>query len=301
VVELFNPSNKSTGNGSFSAFNHHNERYASMKRLAVLFFVCSFVFAGSALACHFDGFTPTANCVGWSVSGSINLDGADYADLTYTVTLSDGSGTVAQFTGSERIYDSSPTFNYGNPWGMELCGDYTAYGSFTFTSAGGGDKETFLISFTCICEPPDGCTGTPGYWKNHPDEWPVGGLTVGGAYYTKAQLMVIFDEKTGGDATIKLFHHTVAAMLNVLHGADNSIQPTIDAANAFLTAHPLYSKPTGEFKTEANSLKDALVAYNESQPCGDVIIIPLVSKSLPLTPAPATETKTWGSIKKMYE
>jgi hypothetical protein len=30
-------------------------------------------------------------------------------------------------------------------------------------------------------------TGTPGYWKNHPDAWPVSSITVGGVAYTKAQ------------------------------------------------------------------------------------------------------------------
>jgi hypothetical protein len=30
-------------------------------------------------------------------------------------------------------------------------------------------------------------TGTPGYWKNHPDAWPVTQITVGGIVYTKVQ------------------------------------------------------------------------------------------------------------------
>jgi hypothetical protein len=258
-------------------------------------------FTGSAFACNFDSFTPNADCNGWSVSGSVYIGpNTAYVDLIYDVTLSDGSGTVATFNGSEMIYSASPTFSYGSAWGMELCGDYTATGTFHISDPGGEDTETFSISFRCICDEPNGCTGTPGYWRNHPDDWPVSGLTIGGVPYTKAQLMIILDLPVRGDASIKLFHHLVAAKLNVLHGAGSSIQGIIDAADAFLAAHPLYSRPTGALKTECNGYKNALVAYNESDPCGQPTIQG-VSRALTTTPAPKAEATTWGVIKQMYK
>jgi hypothetical protein len=268
-----------------------------MKMVIVLSLFISIAFVGPALACHFDSFNPNANCDGWAVGGSVYFT-REYADLTWNIDLSDGSTTVASFSGSERIYAADPTFSYGAPWGMELCGDYTVTGTFHITNDGGNDTKTINISFRCICDEPDGCTGTPGYWKNHPEEWPVSALVVGGIPYSKAQLMAIFDVPTKGDATIKLFHHLVAAKLNVLHGAPSSIQGVIDAADAFLVVHPLYSKPTGAARNECNGYKNALVAYNESDPCGGTPV-PLVSK--PLLTMPATDqVKTWGAVKEMY-
>jgi len=276
-----------------------------MKKLVLLSLTCLFVvvLAGSAWACHFSYVTPSADCDGWLVDGHIYFAGTAYADLVWTVRLNEGSTVIAEFTGSERIYIDSPYFSYSAPWGMELCGDYTVTGNFHFTSPSTSDSKNIFVAFTCICEEPDGCTGTPGYWKNHPDAWPVSSLTVGCATYPKADLLAIFDYSTGGDATVKLCHHTVAAKLNVLTDAGDSIQPTIDAADAFLCAHPLLSKPKGDLKTEANAIKGALVAYNESNPCGEPVVPALVAPSMTAAPKalPQPTERTWGAIKALYK
>ena len=44
--------------------------------------------------------------------------------------------------------------------------------------------------------------------------------------------------------------------------------PVVEAADAFLAVHPPGSDPRGEPRTEAESLKDALDAYNNT-PCPD--------------------------------
>lgn len=272
-----------------------------MKRVAMLSLLISVALAGSAFACYFAEFNPAADCDGWTVTGRGAFYADPYADVIYTVRLMEGTTVVTEFSGTLRLYPEDPYFNLGAPWGMELCGDYVAVGEFEIRSPSDRSFRGFNIPFTCTCEePPDGCTGTPGYWKGAPRPWPADALTVGGVTYTKAQLLVIFDEPTKGDATIPLFHHTVAAMLNVLAGAGDAIQPTIDEANAFLIAHPLYSKPTGDLKTECNAIKDALVAYNESNPCGDVVV-PVLTAPLLTTPQPAEEERSWGAIKKLYE
>ncbi|GAF95082.1 unnamed protein product, partial [marine sediment metagenome] len=36
------------------------------------------------------------------------------------------------------------------------------------------------------------CTYTMGYWKNHPDAWPMGSITIGGVSYDKAVAIDIF-------------------------------------------------------------------------------------------------------------
>jgi hypothetical protein len=77
-------------------------------------------------------------------------------------------------------------------------------------------------------------TGTPGYWKNHPEAWPVTSITVGGKVYTQAEALAILNN-FGKDKTTTMFSSLVPAMLNVLIGNDSScISSTIEAANAWM-------------------------------------------------------------------
>ncbi len=80
-------------------------------------------------------------------------------------------------------------------------------------------------------------TGTPGYWKNHPDAWPVGSLTVGGVTYTKAQA-IAWLSKPGKDKTTTMFSSLVPAMLNVQIGNDGSCISTVIAlANTWMATY----------------------------------------------------------------
>jgi hypothetical protein len=80
-------------------------------------------------------------------------------------------------------------------------------------------------------------TGTPGYWKNHPEAWPVASITVGGVSYTKDQA-IAWLKKVGKDKTTTMFSSLVPAMLNVLIGNDGScVNPTIAAANAWMATY----------------------------------------------------------------
>jgi hypothetical protein len=82
-------------------------------------------------------------------------------------------------------------------------------------------------------------TGTPGYWKNHPEAWPSATITVGGITYTKAQA-IAYMGKVSKDKRISLFTALVAAMLNVAVGNDDScIAGTITLANAWMGTHQL--------------------------------------------------------------
>jgi len=244
------------------------------------------VFAGSALACHFESFTPIANCEGWEISGSIVFGSVPSTTLNYDVTLLQGGIVVAFFSGSQPMTapPDPQSFLHSAPWGIPLCGDYRS--------------KTFTTTFNCPCE--DGCTGTPGYWKNHPEEWPVLSLMLGDASYSQAELLVFFDVPTRGDKSVKLIHHTIAAKLNVLYGNPTSIQPVIDEADAWFVANGLFSRPTGAVAKDALRIKDLLVIYNESDPCGEPII-PSLSGSYLLTSPQPTEKATWGAIKVLYK
>ncbi len=85
------------------------------------------------------------------------------------------------------------------------------------------------------CKEDKGCTLTQGFWKNHPDAWPVGGLILGSVSYTKAQLITILKTPVRGNGLVSLAHQLIAAKLNVLSGADDSdVDDAIEEADALI-------------------------------------------------------------------
>lgn len=112
-------------------------------------------------------------------------------------------------------------------------------------------------------------TGTPGYWKNHPDAWPVDSLVIGGVTYTKDELLANMTENPK-DKTTTLFRHLVAAMLNVLIGNDDScIAGTIAAADAWLVSYPLGSRVRSSSLAwrQGEPLSRTLDNYNNGMLC----------------------------------
>jgi hypothetical protein len=84
-------------------------------------------------------------------------------------------------------------------------------------------------------------TGTPGYWKNHPEAWEAlgGGVTIGGVWYTWADARD-FMGKVSKNKTISLFAALVAAQLNVKLGNESScIDARIVEADAWMLDHPV--------------------------------------------------------------
>ena len=229
--------------------------------------------AGTANATHFVDFSPTADCQGWSVEGSLGFGSIDQVvTLDYSVVLSQNGTEVEAFDGEFDIETagggSIVPFSVAGAWQEDLCGDYTVDGIFHVTAANNEDTRTFSISFDdCDC-PGEDCYLTPGFWKNHPDAWPVAELTMGDIAYGQDELIEILCTPVRGDATVILAHHLIAAKLNVLAGADNTIQDAIDAGDEFLADYGYGTNPDGEARELALEIKDDLEAYNE-QGCDD--------------------------------
>jgi len=125
-------------------------------------------------------------------------------------------------------------------------------------------------------EPGDGgvCPRTPGYWKNHPDAWPVESLVIGGVTYDMEELMNLLDNRTpegeraSRDMLVKLAKFLVAAKLSLLSGAEPcDIGETVEEADEFLEDHPLGSRLSRSQKRLAEGLKDELDAYLNSCDC----------------------------------
>jgi len=120
-------------------------------------------------------------------------------------------------------------------------------------------KTTYVtFHYCCDAEP-----RTIGYWKNHPEEWPVDSLEIGGITYTQEELLNIMWHARAKDATSMLASQLIAAKLNVLSGVYSaSISDTIDEADDFLIEHPLGSNPRGKDRSYALEIKDLLDCFN---------------------------------------
>src|SRR5687767_5945628 len=76
------------------------------------------------------------------------------------------------------------------------------WGQGLFDGALGGDDDV---------TPEEDCTFTQGFWKNHPEDWPVDELTLGNVTYSKDELLAIFGEPVSGNGLISLAHQLIAA------------------------------------------------------------------------------------------
>jgi len=80
-------------------------------------------------------------------------------------------------------------------------------------------------------------TGTPGYWKNHPEAWTLDPVIVGGVPYTKVQALAWLD-LVGKDKTTTMFSSLVSAKLNLAFGTDPScVLSTIVLADAWMAKY----------------------------------------------------------------
>ena len=137
---------------------------------------------------------------------------------------------------------------------------------------------------------PQNCTFTQGYWKNHPDAWPVSSLTLGTVVYTKAELLAILDQPAQGNGLLILAHQLIAAKLNIANGADPSAAASaISAADTQIGA--LVVPPVGSgylSPSSVNAKAKTLDDYNNG------LIGPGHCASVP------ANTTTWGQVKSTY-
>lgn len=129
-------------------------------------------------------------------------------------------------------------------------------------------------------------TGTPGFWKNHTEVWPIlDSLLVGDWNHnwtcdadetclplTEQEALGALSNPPKGDMTWNLGRALVAAWLNVSAGNDSScIAEVIDNATAWLLAHPLGSGVSGgdEAWGEASEWARILDDYNNGLLCAE--------------------------------
>jgi hypothetical protein len=138
------------------------------------------------------------------------------------VQIPPGMHPTSSNVGSSDTLDSD-----GVPDGLgNVIGTVTLISNQVFNST-----TDFGFFVTPVAQPG---TGTPGYWKNHPEAWPSGTITIGGVLYTKAAAIAWLD-LVGKDKTTTMFSSLVSAKLNVLAGNDSScVSSTITDADAWM-------------------------------------------------------------------
>jgi len=147
-----------------------------------------------------------------------------HGDYKIDVQIPPGTQPSPVNTGSDDTLDSD-----GVPDGV---GNSTA--TVSYTSTEDNDPNTDFGFWTPSVVQPG--TGTPGYWKNHPEAWPLSIITVGGVSYTKAQAIEIL-ERPGKDRAVTMFSSLVPAILNLAIGNDGScVETTIAAAHAWMAS-----------------------------------------------------------------
>lgn len=143
------------------------------------------------------------------------------------------------------------------------------------TLNGSGAVDNIRISFEEEPEEPEEPTnpgtGTIGYWKNHPEAWPVDEIEMGGVIYTRDEAIDMMKQPVKGDKTRSLYTQLVAAKLNVLIGNDSScVADTISSADAWLVSNPINSgvkASDSAWTNEASTLHETLDEYNNGNLC----------------------------------
>jgi hypothetical protein len=99
---------------------------------------------------------------------------------------------------------------------------------------------------------------TIGYWKNHPEAWPVTSMVICGNSLTQSELISILAAPPRGDVTIIMAKQLIAARLNIAVG--NSC-PLTTNAEAWLCSHGGIGASRKQWDG-GEDLKDALDEFN---------------------------------------
>jgi len=217
------------------------------------------------------------------------------ADFTGAPTLNTFGG---QYTTFKLAPNQTIRIEIGDLFqetGVEGDVDELDYGSrYYFTAFGldelGNQGSALSVTVNSSTTESTNCTFTIGYWKNHEEQWPVTGLTLGTVNYTKDELLAILNQPVEGNGLVSLAHQLIGALLNIAAGADpTAAQAAIDDANDLIDG--LVVPPIGAgflHPSLTDDLTQTLDDYNNG------IIGPGHCGSVP------AQTKTWGGVKSLY-
>ena len=214
-----------------------------------------------------------------AVVDGIEYSGSETVDFTNAPIVEEGFGAinVDDTNGLSWWADQTTTWLYDREFTcptddtLYVDGMYTYTHPNTATIIETGQYDDALVTVKCRKPPEDSPgTGTPGYWMNHPEAWPVEVITIGGTPYTKADAIDLMKAPVKKDKTFTMFPALVAAKLNVLIGNEDScVAGTIAAADAWMSDHAVGSgvKGSSEAWKIGEPLYWTLDAYNNGLLC----------------------------------
>ncbi|WP_440954487.1 DUF7507 domain-containing protein [Methanosarcina sp. Mfa9] len=182
--------------------------------------------------------------------------------LENVVVTDDQLGTICTI-GSLDIGESTTC----TATGTAMVGQYANNGTATGDYDGMTATDTDPSHYFGIDAPG---VGTPGYWKNHPEAWPVDEIEIGGIIYPRDDAIDYMMDPVKKDKTFTMFPALVAAKLNVLIGneydkcAEEAGIDFITEADAWMEENPIGSKVKGNSKEwkEGEPLYEWLDWYN---------------------------------------
>ena len=167
----------------------------------------------------------------------------DCCDNLVDTTATDGSGIYSFIVAPGDYYvkfilPSGMVFSPQDQ-GMDDAVDSDAdliTGKTVCTTLDPGENDlTWDAGMYCITPPG---TGTPGYWKNHPEAWPIEEIAIGSVIYTKEEAIEFMQTPGKNDKTFTMFRALVSAKLNILVGNDDScIAETISTADVWMQTY----------------------------------------------------------------
>lgn len=209
----------------------------------------------------------------WPVTSEVpNAQAPSFCKANFSTMSSSGCKSynlhpwqsVTVTLGDDNLYDSCAVSSpcSGAPL---LCNTPYVIRAFALDSMRNLRVSNTLTCATMPCVGGSSCTYTQGYWRNHPNAWPVTSLTIGTVTYQAAELMAILDNPAQGNGLVILTHQLIAAKLNIANGADPSAvqQALTDADNMIggLVVPPIGSGYLSSDQT--SDLTETLTEYNE--------------------------------------
>jgi hypothetical protein len=195
---------------------------------------------------------------------TLNLVDAGGNVLATTTTNAAGHYSFPAESGSYTVVVTAANFNTGGA----LAGTTSTTGNSLTRTVGTANVLTYDFGYKRNAPAPG--TGTLGYWKNHPEAWPVATIVVGGITYTKAQAISIMGNPGKGDKSYDMYKQLVSAKLNALVGNDVScIAATIQSADSWQSTYPPGSKvsSSGAAWAVGGPLQVKIDSYNNGNLC----------------------------------
>lgn len=285
----------------------------------------------SAQITEFRAFDGSADCNGWSVEATVHYwEGAMMVRLEYAVVLSDADGTEVE----RSEYAEWISFAAGQTVEMPLSGSWTAEPGADWQVRGdfilidivpdleNRDEVFFEATLDCGTGPGDGvdpeaprCSYPPGWYRNHPEEWPVYELELAGELCDENTIMQLLKRRNRGLIPVILARQVIAAKFNLMNNPRDDVAAAVEAADAWLKEHSPFQRFSRKYlrsrairrdRRVVGSLIGPIVMYNHSG-CVDAPAHPAamadaladVDKLFADDPV-AEEDVSFGAVKAMY-